>query len=111
VAWGNAKDWPAKAIAAGYPTGLTPRVGAVLICQPLACGGAFSLGHVAYVEQVLSSTSIQVSEQNWDAACSKDFRTVSVGNGMLFVYNLGDPLPPVLDHFVYLPAVLMAPTP
>ena len=90
VAWGDAKDWLGAAQAAGYLTGTTPVVGAVLVCQPGACGGAFATGHVAYVEKVISSTSFQVSEQNWiDGPCTNDVRTVSTGPGEDFILFLG----------------------
>jgi len=106
--WGDAKNWTGNAIVAGYPTGVTPRVGAVLVCQPGACGGAYSFGHVAYVEQVVSPTSITISEENWAAPCVIDVRALDVGAGMTFIYNLSDPPPIKLDHLVYLPSVSTA---
>src|ERR1035437_2103073 len=96
VAWGDAKGWLGNAISAGYPTGDVPLVGAVVVCQPGACGGAFATGHVAYAEKVFSSPSFQVSEQNWTAACFVDFRTLSTGPGVSFIYFLvGPPTPTV----------------
>lgn len=85
--WGNAKDWLAAAQADGYRTGTAPQVGAVVVCQPGACGGAKENGHVAYVEEVYSSTSFRVSEQNWPTACVITYnRTVSTGSGVNFIY-------------------------
>jgi surface antigen len=88
TAWGDAKNWTNMAIASGYPTGTVPTVGAVVVCQPTACGGAFASGHVAFVEKVFSPTSFQVSEQNWVAACFIDTRTVSTDTGVSFIYFL-----------------------
>ncbi len=100
VAWGDAKDWLNNAIAAGYPTGDIPRIGAIVVCQPGACAGpgggtgAFATGHVAFVEQVIDSTTFEVSEQNWTAPCFIDLRTVSTGTGVSFIYFLPDPPTP-----------------
>ncbi len=58
--WGNAKDWAVNAAAYnGYATGTTPVVGAIAVWD----GGEF--GHVAYVTDVYSQTSIQVLEANY----------------------------------------------
>jgi surface antigen len=90
-AWGNAKDWTANAATAGWPTGNTPRVGAIVVCQPGACGGADAVnGHVGYVEGVNSPTSFIVSEMNWpDTApgCVVRYRTASTGTGVSFIYK------------------------
>lgn len=58
--WGNAKEWPANAVAYnGYSIGDTPVVGSLAVWD----GGAY--GHVAYVSGVQSETSIQVLESNY----------------------------------------------
>lgn len=58
--WGNAKDWAANAVAYnGYTVGNTPVAGAIAVWD----GGDF--GHVAYVTEVQSETSIQVLESNY----------------------------------------------
>lgn len=117
VAWGDAKAWLGNAISAGYPTGDVPLVGAVVVCQPGACGGAYATGHVAYVEKVFSSTSFQVSEQNWlFGPCTNDLRTVSTGPGVSFIYFLVGPPTPTVTPPMALPvctpfAVLPTPTP
>jgi hypothetical protein len=58
---GNAYNW-GRANAAR--TDRTPAVGAVAWWKA-GVKGAGSLGHVAYVEQVVSATEIVVSEDNW----------------------------------------------
>ena len=57
--WGNASQWPAAAAAAGFRTGTTPQVGAIVSWS----GGAY--GHVAYVTGVDASGNIQVMESNY----------------------------------------------
>lgn len=58
--WGNGAQWATSAAAAGFRTGSTPQVGAI------ACWNDGGYGHVAVVTAVSSSTSIQVSESNYD---------------------------------------------
>lgn len=57
--WGNANQWTYSAQAAGYSVGTTPVPGAIAVWT----GGAY--GHVAYVTDVQSSTSIKVLESNY----------------------------------------------
>ena len=57
--WGNGGQWGASAAAAGFRTGSTPQVGAIISWND---GG---YGHVAYVIAVESETSIQVMEANY----------------------------------------------
>lgn len=56
--WGNGGDWAANAAADGFTVGTTPVVGAIAVWTD---GG---YGHVAYVTDVVSETSIQVLEAN-----------------------------------------------
>ena len=58
---GNAMNW-GKAMSSITDT--TPAVGAVAWWKAYA-PGAGSLGHVAYVERIVSPTEIVVSESNW----------------------------------------------
>lgn len=58
--WGNGGQWGASAAAAGFRTGSTPQVGAIISWND---GG---YGHVAYVIAVESETSIQVMEANYN---------------------------------------------
>lgn len=55
--WGPAADWGSHARALGIAVNGTPAVGSV---------AWYSYGHVAYVEQVNSPTSIVISEMNID---------------------------------------------
>jgi surface antigen len=88
-AWGDAKNWLARATTEGFATGGTPRVGAVMVCQPGSCGGAGEAGHVGYVEQVFDATSFRVSETNWGTPCYVDYRIVRTGPGVAFIYGRG----------------------
>ena len=58
--WGNGGQWGASAAAAGFRTGSQPQVGAI------ACWNDGGYGHVAVVTAVQSTTSIQVSESNYN---------------------------------------------
>ena len=58
--WGNGGQWAASAAAAGFRTGSHPQVGAI------ACWNDGGYGHVAVVTAVQSTTSIQVSESNYN---------------------------------------------
>ena len=58
--WGNGGQWAASAAAAGFRTGSQPQVGAI------ACWDDGGYGHVAVVTAVQSTTSIQVSESNYN---------------------------------------------
>lgn len=58
--WGNGGQWAANAAAAGFRTGSQPQVGAI------ACWNDGGYGHVAVVTAVQSTTSIQVSESNYN---------------------------------------------
>lgn len=58
--WGNGGDWAASAAADGFTIGTVPVVGAIAVWTD-PYGG---YGHVAYVTDVQSETSIQVLEAN-----------------------------------------------
>ena len=60
--WGNANTWAIYASAQGYKTGSVPVVGSIAVWD----GGEY--GHVAYVTDVQSETSIQVFECNYDGS-------------------------------------------
>ena len=60
--WGNANTWAIYASAQGYKTGSVPVVGAIAVWD----GGEY--GHVAYVTDIQSETSIQVFECNYDGS-------------------------------------------
>lgn len=68
---GNAKQWLTNAKSAGYQTGSTPAVGAVVVTTDSA-----RYGHVAYVESV-SGDSFTVSEMNYEGFGIVNKRTIS----------------------------------
>lgn len=57
--WGNGGQWATSAAAAGFRTGSTPQVGAII------CWNDGGYGHVAVVTAVESASRIQVSESNY----------------------------------------------
>ncbi len=64
VYWsGNADEWMANAQAAGRPTGLTPRVGSIVVWG--SGNGYSSYGHVAYVRYVYGPSDFVVNEDNF----------------------------------------------
>ncbi|MFV8043313.1 CHAP domain-containing protein [Streptococcus hyovaginalis] len=64
--WGNGGDWAASAAAAGFATGTTPQVGALIVWTD---GG---YGHVAYVTDIDANGNIQVMEANYNGSQSID---------------------------------------
>lgn len=68
--WGNASNWGAVAKKLGYAVNQTPAVGAV---------AWYAHGHVAYVEQVKSSTEVVISEMNYDDKNGFRVRTIDKG--------------------------------
>jgi surface antigen len=61
--WGDAVDWAARAKSLKLAVNTTPAVGSVAW---YAATKAAPGGHVAFVERVLSPTSIVISEMNYD---------------------------------------------
>jgi surface antigen len=86
IPWlGDARQWFGQAQAYGWPTGQTPRPGAIMVTYES------SWGHVAYVESVNGDGSWTVSEMNvkgWDQV---DNRTIRPGGVPLigFIYPPG----------------------
>lgn len=83
VPWlGNAWEWFGNAQAAGWATGQTPRVGAIMVTWES------SWGHVAYVESVNADGSFTVSEMNFVGFNVIDRRTIRPGGVPLigFIY-------------------------
>jgi surface antigen len=70
--WGNASNWGAHANALGIPVNGSPGLGSV---------AWYASGHVGYVEQVNSPTSVVISEMNFDEHNGFRLRTISPGNG------------------------------
>ena len=83
--WGNGGQWGASAAAAGFRTGYTPQVGAIISWND---GG---YGHVAYVIAVESETNIQVMEANYNGYQSIGnyrgwFNPLASGGAVTYIY-------------------------
>jgi surface antigen len=60
----NASQWTARAYQYGWHVSSVPSVGAIIDLQPWV-QGAYGMGHVAIVEQVLSNGSVIASNSSW----------------------------------------------
>jgi LysM repeat protein len=83
VPWmGNAWQWYGAAVAAGWSTGQTPKVGAIMVTWESV------YGHVAYVESVGTDGSWSVSEMNFVGWGMVDLRHINKGGVPLigFIY-------------------------
>ncbi|WHI60742.1 LysM peptidoglycan-binding domain-containing protein [Mammaliicoccus lentus] len=78
--WGNANNWANAAAQSGYTVNNTPSAGAIL--QSTAGG----YGHVAYVENVNSDGSLQVSEMNYQGVGVVSSRTISASAAKAYNY-------------------------
>ena len=79
--WGNANNWASAASSAGYTVNNSPEAGSIL--QSTAGG----YGHVAYVENVNSDGSVEVSEMNYNGGpFSVSERTISAGEASSYNY-------------------------
>jgi surface antigen len=73
--WNDAKNWGPHAQALGIAVNSTPAVGSV------AWYSSGQFGHVAYVEQVNSPTSIVISEMNYDFGNGFWVHTITTSSG------------------------------
>lgn len=79
--WGNANNWASAAAGSGYTVNNSPSQGSIL----QSSAGAY--GHVAYVENVNSDGSIEVSEMNYGAGPGVvTSRTISAGEASSYNY-------------------------
>ncbi len=79
VTWsGHAKSWLVNARAAGYSTGSTPKVGAIMVMTEGGWMGR-RYGHVAYVESINGSW-ITISEMNYTGWARKSVRTLKAND-------------------------------
>lgn len=103
---GDAKNWIDSARSNGFPTGTTPRVGAVAVFRPGQYGAGI-YGHVAYVTAVTGDT-MTVAEANYRGHPVGSMRTLP-SVGVRFIYALDDapapadgppppPPPPAVDE-------------
>jgi surface antigen len=70
--WGSATTWSAAARKLNITVNTTPALGSV---------AWYASGHVAYVEQVNSPTSVVISEMNYDYANGFRLRTITTSSG------------------------------
>src|SRR5699024_9628163 len=78
--WGNANQWTSKAEADGHTVNITAKESSIL--QSSAC----AFGHVAYVENVNSDGSIEVSEMNYQGEGVVSSRTISASEAGSYNY-------------------------
>ncbi|MFA4996307.1 MAG: CHAP domain-containing protein [Patescibacteria group bacterium] len=79
TSWGDAKNWLNSATRAGYQTGSTPAVGAIVVTRESWWG------HVAYVESV-NGNEITISEMNAKGWGVTSRRTLSASGGVVRGY-------------------------
>ena len=70
--WGNADNWGPQARSLGITVNSAPALGSI---------AWYSSGHVAYVEQVNSATSVVISEMNYDGANGFRIQTITPDSG------------------------------
>ncbi|MBV8194460.1 MAG: CHAP domain-containing protein [Candidatus Dormibacteraeota bacterium] len=86
VAWGgDAWQWAASAAAQGEQEGMVPKPGAIVVFAP---GNGYSdVGHVAYVESVVTPTSFIIDEANYTGLGLVDKRLIPTLDGVeAFIY-------------------------
>jgi len=79
TSWGNAKSWLYSASRAGYSTGSSPAVGAIVVTSESWWG------HVAYVERV-SGNTITIAEMNYRGWGVINRRTLPAYGGVVRGY-------------------------
>lgn len=81
----NAFQWVARANDFGWHVSPAPTLGSILVLQP-GVEGAYGLGHVSFVEQVLDDGTVIASSMNWgvnpQAVTEAPFRP---GPGVAFI--------------------------
>ncbi|MDN0187429.1 CHAP domain-containing protein [Staphylococcus arlettae] len=79
--WGNASNWASAAASSGYTVNNTAKAGSILQSSTGA------MGHVAYVENVNSDGSVEVSEMNYgQGAGVVTSRTISASKASSYNY-------------------------
>ena len=88
--FGNAEDWYGAAQKAGYETGNTPKLGAIICWRAGQTGnGADGAGHVAVVEQVKANGDIVTSNSAWKGT---EFYTQTLTKASGYMYDSTRPL-------------------
>jgi surface antigen len=91
--WGNANHWDDNARTLGYTVNTTPAVGAIAHWDAWE-GGAWSYGHVVYVERVNSDGTVNISEYNWATAIGYGERYGRRAARYIHFNSSGSPTPP-----------------
>lgn len=63
--FGNANNWDNNALSIGFVVNSTPVVGSIAVWEANS-GGAGGSGHVAFVQNVNSNGTVDISEYNWN---------------------------------------------
>jgi surface antigen len=80
-----AANWVNRAREFGWHVSGIPKVGSIMVLQP-GVQGAYSAGHVAVVEQLLSSGSVIASSMNWGSNPTMvTDSTFHLGPGVAFI--------------------------
>ena len=89
---GNAWQWYAGAIAAGWNVSDTPHSPSIIVLAPYNPQGSYGYGHVAVVEKIISSTEVLTSNMNWYAnggwGIVSDWN-FTTGSGIHFIWYPG----------------------
>jgi hypothetical protein len=83
----NAFQWVSRAIEFGWHVSDDPIVGSIMVLQP-GIEGAYGLGHVGVVEQVLRDGRVIASSMNWGSHPGMVTQaTYALGSGVSFLSN------------------------
>lgn len=86
----DAKFWDDDAREAGYPIGKAPQVGAIVVFDARVQDADRNYGHVAYVEEVYSSSEFRLSEKGCKPdRCEVNYRLAHTGESVSFIYRVG----------------------
>ena len=81
--WGDAGSWAGSAKARGYTVSPTPRKNSVAV---YSFGKGMIYGHVMWVEEVLSNTSIVVSDYNWNPYVYRSTQMSTYPGQLQYIY-------------------------
>lgn len=86
----NAEDWFETAQKNGFKTGMTPKLGAVVVWRAgQTHNNADGAGHVAVVEEIMSNGDIVVSQSAWGGT---EFYLSTITKASGYMYNSNRPL-------------------
>jgi len=82
----NAFQWVDRAIEYGWHVSSVPIVSSIIVLQPYV-EGAYGVGHVGVVEQILTDGNVVVSSMNWGSQPNTvTDNTFVLGPGVSFIY-------------------------